>query len=261
MKTNERTNRVNINPKIQAGWFVGFLDGDGYLCHTKTKNYIKWELTFNLSFRDKPLLELLKNQFNVGNVSEIKSAKTSTYRYRISSKKSISEIIQPLIKEVPLLTMHRHWQFIRADLINKNNILKFENIPKIDVNVPIPGLTVETILNGENFHNWLVGFIEAELAFTLGNNRAGWSLTQSNAPIFMEAIKKYLGVTTSIYPDLRDNTNLIIREESVTGVQRMIDFLNTPNCAILLGYKKLQYNNWCNELSKMPRYKNVKFTV
>jgi hypothetical protein len=124
---------------------------------------------------------------------------------------------------------------------------------------PIPNLKCK--ISNIHFHNWLVGFMEAELAFTLGNNRAGWSLCQSNALILMEAIKVYLGVTTSIYPDSRDDTIFILRVESVAGVQRLIDFLNTPNSATLLGYKKLQYQNWCNELSKMPRYRNIKFPV
>jgi hypothetical protein len=93
----------------------------------------------------------------------------------------------------------------------------------------IPNLTIESILNHPNFHNWLIGFLEAELAFTIGENRAGWSLTQSYSPILMEAIKIYLKSSTQIYPDKRSSQNLILRDESVFGVQTMIDILNTPN--------------------------------
>lgn len=68
----DRIIRTPNLPTNFIGWLHGFLDGDGYLGHTKSKNNIKWELNFNLSYRDKALLEYIAKMLQVGIVKEIK---------------------------------------------------------------------------------------------------------------------------------------------------------------------------------------------
>jgi hypothetical protein len=64
-------------------------------------------------------------------------------------------------------------------------------MPDLDINSPVPNLTVDQILSNPDFHDYLVGFMEAELGLHNGDNRASWAITQSNAPELMEAIRIY----------------------------------------------------------------------
>lgn len=53
---NNPINRAPELPTSWVAWFVGLLDGDGYLGLTKSNNSIKWELNIRLSSVDLPLL-------------------------------------------------------------------------------------------------------------------------------------------------------------------------------------------------------------
>nr|NP_150329.1 orf252 [Rhizophydium sp. 136]AAK84259.1 orf252 [Rhizophydium sp. 136] len=238
------------------GWFHGFLDGDGYLGHTRNTKFIKWEINFNLSNRDKDLLYLMKESLNIGNISELKTQK-DIKRYRISSAKEIKNKILPIIDKDNLFTKHIYWQFKQAHILIENNIKLFDEKPLLDMDADIPNLTKERILQNPNFHNWLIGFFEAELAFYVSGNRAGWSVTQTNNPLVLEAIKEYMNVNAKILIDHRNGTNQRLSSESIKDVQKKINIISSSNKAKLLGYKKLQYNKWCFNLSNIPKYKNL----
>jgi hypothetical protein len=112
----------NYSPNWIA-WFIGFIDGDGYLGLTKNRQFIKWELSINLNFRDLKLLQQIKENLGIGHIRFITSAKNPTVRYTISSKEEIIKNLFPLINDVPLLTNHRYWQFHRAKIAAEQNIV------------------------------------------------------------------------------------------------------------------------------------------
>lgn len=166
----------------------------------------------------------------------------------------IIEVILPLLKLENIWIKHRYWQFYRAHLLCKGAINKFEELPQLDMNAPIPNLTVEFLLKDPMFHDWLVGFMEAECSFSISKNRAFWAITQKDNRLVLEAIKIYLGINSNIKIDRGVE---ILSIESVEEVQKIINFFNNPNKAKLIGYKKDQFNNWCKVLKNISRYKNI----
>jgi len=71
----QKLNRAPILPATWVAWFIGLLDGDGYLGHTKSGNYIKWELSLKLSSRDLSLLSHIQNTLGIGVVKPVSTAK------------------------------------------------------------------------------------------------------------------------------------------------------------------------------------------
>uniref|UniRef100_UPI0010FC0253 LAGLIDADG endonuclease n=1 Tax=Spizellomyces sp. 'palustris' TaxID=117820 RepID=UPI0010FC0253 len=147
MLANNRINRAPSLPATWVNWFIGFLDGDGYLGHTKSGNNIKWELNFNLSSRDSLLLEEIRDKLGVGVVKPIVSAKKPTHRLSISSAEDIVEVIMPLIEPYTLYTRSRYWQFERARLLLEGAISKYAEMPIINIKAPVPYISVEKILS------------------------------------------------------------------------------------------------------------------
>lgn len=254
--SNIKPNPNKLSPQFR-GWQHGFMDGDGYLGLTKTGAYIKWELNFNQAERDKFLLEIQRKELGVGKVSKLKTAKTPTVRFRISSRKQIIATIFPLINANNLLTKHRYWQFMRANDQQNKNIIKFKDIPYLDKNKDIPNQTVESILLDPMFHDWLVGFIEAEGSFSYGETPS-FRITQTNNYLVKQAINHILNLDTKVYIGSRDTTESmthhICSTSSVRGFQNVIDFLTTPGKARLIGFKRTQFIEWCHKLKVTNRF-------
>lgn len=86
------------------------------------------------------------------------------------------------------------------------------------------------------FHDWLIGFIEAEGSFFNFNNRVGFSISQTETinpltlrPELLHAIQLYLGFNYALTLDKDGSYHF--STESVAGIQRMIDVVTAPNHA------------------------------
>ena len=92
---------------LEPGWITGFVDGEGCfnINIVQNKNYktgFSVEVRFSIGLRaeDKPILELIKNNLNVGSV--IKEG-SQIFKFRLSSVKDLEVLINHLDK-YPLLT-------------------------------------------------------------------------------------------------------------------------------------------------------------
>ena len=130
----DSSNKYSLNP-----WFVtGFIDGEGCfnINIVKNKNYktgFSVEVRFSIGLRaeDKPILELIKNNLNVGSV--IKEG-SQFFKFRLSSVKDLEVLINHLDK-YPLLTKKY------ADYILWKKV--FNIVKKKEHRVPPPSLDRE----------------------------------------------------------------------------------------------------------------------
>jgi len=80
--------------KITDGWIRGFIDGEGCFCVSMVRNYPRPQLIIGLHEKEKHLLLDLKNYLNCGN---IRKRKDGAVIFQVTSSKSLSHIIFPLL--------------------------------------------------------------------------------------------------------------------------------------------------------------------
>ena len=247
---------------------IGFLDGDGYIeigpqkQNSKNPNYqpkstIRSRIVLRLHKRDKELLELFKNTLKIGKIDELKTK--NQYRL-IISKTEIVNVIYPFLinNNIEFLVFNRRRQFFLLKYIIENNIKHWEDVDlnKIDrlFNKKNKKFEFVDIIKLPYFNNWLVGFTMAEGSFHIkAKGYAHYSIVQSgieNSQI-IKAIHYFIKGPDSFDHQIKPENSKVYRI-SFSSKKDLSFIINFFDKNTLLGYKKLQYDNWkSNIISKM----------
>ena len=248
--------------------FIGVLDGDGYIeigpqkQYSKNPNYqpkstIRSRIVLRLHKRDKELLELFKNTLKIGKIDELKTK--NQYRL-IISKTEIVNVIYPFLinNNIEFLVFNRRRQFFLLKYIIENNIKHWEDVDlnKIDrlFNKKNKKFEFVDIIKLPYFNNWLVGFTMAEGSFHIkAKGYAHYSIVQSgieNSQI-IKAIHYFIKGPDSFDHQIKPENSKVYRI-SFSSKKDLSFIINFFDKNTLLGYKKLQYDNWkSNIISKM----------
>ena len=253
---NDKAPYKNIPFKFIA-MFRGIVDGDGYIKCTKTsKGYISMELVILLDIRDRELLEYLKSVLLVGRTYYY----DNTVKY-IIGRVDLQEVVFPLLLNynIQFLTDTRREQFRLALSVLIKNIVHFkdlENLPKTLEGLELPTTPIG-YLNLPYFNNWVVGFTITEGSFLIkSSGELFFNLTQRSHDILFGALKLLFGTTRKIDKSFTGNSKLSI--SSVKDLNNVVKYFSFSDLHPLLGYKKLQYDQWLKTMRNLPRFKNVK---
>lgn len=113
---------------------IGIIDGDGHISITKTnKGYIKMNLVISLNIRDLSLLEYVYSILRLGKIKTYPKSKIKDTCKLVIHKTDIQDILFPLLRyhKLYFLTKERNQQYDKAIYILENNLIYFDNIPKI----------------------------------------------------------------------------------------------------------------------------------
>lgn len=251
---------MNIPPSFLA-FFVGLIDGDGYIQVTKTsKGFIAIKLVISLHIEDISTLEYIKSVLKLGKINIYKDLKSPTCKLVIN-KTDLQEIFFPLLthNNIFFLTDTRINQFNMAMYVMEKDINKYTDIPNIE-NIPLKfklpnnpyGYTLLPF-----FKNWIVGFTNSEGSFFIKNNNEGcFQLKQRLHTNLFEAFKLVFNTDRKI--DTTNNYNQF-SVSSKKDIQKVIDFFSIFGLHPLLGLKYIQYIKWLNNLRESSRYCNLNY--
>lgn len=101
-------------PENIAWYFSGFTDGEGSFnvsLRKKTDYRVGWQpvLSFNISQREKTVLELIKKYFDCG---IIKKRKDGLYSYDVTNPQAITGIIIPFFKQYYFFSKEKQKNFL-----------------------------------------------------------------------------------------------------------------------------------------------------
>ena len=172
----------------------------------------------------------------------------------VRNKTHLKNRILKIFDKYPMLT-NKKYDYIRFREGLMSNIKYYENLPKY-VRPSSDFLDVNSIITTNYFPAWLIGFIEAEGYFgIIKQNKnydvAFFEISQTNGEIILSAIRSYLSFTSNIYTDKTYNSRLKV--SSLRSIENILNFLDKAPVK-LLGYKKLQYVLFLNQLRKIDRY-------
>ena len=248
-------------PKSFLSYFVGLIDGDGYIQITKTsKGFISIKLTISLHLEDISTLQYIYSILKLGKINTYKDLKSPTCKL-IINKTDLQEILFPLLIEwgIFFLTKTRIEQFNTCMHILKNNIKMFNEIPNnstiLDVfNLPKNAFDYTHL---HFFKNWIVGFTCAEGSFFIKSNQDGcFQLKQRLHTDLFEAFK--LSFDTNRKLNVTDN-NIQFGVSSKDDIQKVINFFSFSGLHPLVGLKNIQYIKWVNFLRVSYRYGQLKY--
>ncbi len=119
-----------------ANYIVGFVDGEGsfnisFIKRSDYKHKIKISPSFNISQKDKEILEWIKSVFNCGT---IRDRGDGIFYYEVQDIKSLKEVIIPFFNKYRLRTKkHTTFQIFSkiVELIDKGNHLNRDGILEI----------------------------------------------------------------------------------------------------------------------------------
>jgi len=258
-KATQRLNAKNLF----YPYFVGLIEGDGWISVNKKGKYVCYELGIELSIKDIQLLYKIKEILGVGNITlknrkSINGLDLKLVRFNIRNKKHLKEIILPIFNEYPMIT-NKQYDFLRFKELLNNNIIYSKDL--LDYKRPIkPLYNVNEILNIWYFKYWLIGFIEAEGCFSIYKsiNRtskiASFDISQTKSYEIIEAIKQFLGISANVYNN-KKTQSFSIKTVKINNIDNIIKYLKN-NPVKLMGNKRLQYILFLKELRTIPKYSN-----
>jgi hypothetical protein len=135
---------------------VGLIDGDGHISVTKTnKGYIKICLVLSFNIRDLSLLYYINSILGLGKINTYPKLKTKDTCKLVINKTDLQGILFPLLRYHNLffLTKERKRQYDKVLFILENNVLLFEDIPKIIPSYNILPLNSAEYLKIKFFHD------------------------------------------------------------------------------------------------------------
>lgn len=247
LEASQRLNAENLNKAYLVGLFEGC--EAGFFTVSKKGKYFQCELGIELSIKDVQLIYKIKDLLGVGVVGFRIIKGISKVYLRVRKKDHLINFVLPIFDNYPLFSNKQH-DYLRFRYAILSNLVFYDDIPPKEYTLRRPTdeslNSIESILNAPYFSAWLVGFIEAESCFSIylaplqkGDYLvASFDITQTNAEILIEAIRKYLSLTPKIYKDKTNNFKLKV--SSVRSIDNVIRFINKAPVK-LLGYKKLQY--------------------
>lgn len=282
---SEQSNFINFaSQRLNAKdiqWLVGFTDGDGCLCVYKEKKYLNnWrhEYTIGLEIADIRLLYKLKSFLGCGIINKYNNVAI----FRIKKVHHILYNLLPIFDKYPLLTEKKRNSYLnfrstflykvlnskRATIEDKKfceYLLK--NTPNKLYSLPINELLL--YLNKEYpdyFDNWLVGFTEAEGSFYFikdplgdGNLRAEFRISQNDNKSLLNYIRDRLKLTREVVLQTNSKNHFYVIATSVSTIQNVINFFNSPSLIKFKGKKGLNYKLWLKGIRSMNRYRDIKF--
>jgi hypothetical protein len=128
----EKTEYLSI-PSEFIAFFVGLIDGDGYIGINKTtRGYISLKLVLILNIEDLSTLEYIHSIFKFGKITKYKDNKHPICKLVIN-RTDLQEVVFPLLKHhnIFFLTSNRREQFDLAMHILLNEIKMYKDIPNI----------------------------------------------------------------------------------------------------------------------------------
>lgn len=252
----------NSNPGKQfIRIFTGFVDGDGAIASNKTTNdRIQIQLTITLHTRDKTTLDYFISVLKVGNVRLL--PKENKVRYVIS-RRDLVNVVFPLMNKYNIFFFVdiRRLQYAKATYIINNKLAKYSELPINMFAVREKHKYMytgkpEDYLNLDFFHNWLIGFVIAEGSFFIKTSkRFYFSIRQNTHENIFTAFTILFKTTVKI--DTTSENSQKLRISSIKDLQTVINFFSFSNHHPLIGYKKLQYDNWIRNLKTYKWSNNI----
>lgn len=256
----EAIQRLHAGDLVFA-YLVGLIEGDGWFSVTKNGNYIKYEFGIEMHIRDIQLLYKVKEILGVGTIDIRERSQSKMCIYRIRNKSHLKSIVLPIFNKYPMLS-NKQYDFLIFQNLLLNEVYLSKDVS--DYIRPFEPLnSIEIILNKPYFSSWLIGFIEAEGCFSTykpfndHSKVVSFDISQTNASILIEAIRKELSLTPKVFKDPLNGFKLKV--SSVRAIENVVKFIQKAPLKFM-GYKKLQYLLWLKELRNIPRYAN-KFNI
>lgn len=252
---------LSIPPSFIA-FFVGLVDGDGYIQITRTtKGYVQIKLEIKLQLKDISTVEYIHSVLKLGKIRIDKDIRKQTCRLTFN-KTELQEIIFPLLvhHNIFFLTLTRTTQFNTAMHIMKEEIKLYELIPNKE-EIPTVFKLPDTPLGYINlsfFKNWIVGFTVAEGSFVLKTSNEGCFQLKQQIDIYLfKAFKLVFNTNRNTYTEKGLYHQFSV--SSKTDIQTVINFFSFSGLHPLVGLKNIQYFKWLHSLKNSNRYKNLNF--
>lgn len=249
---------------LDRNWIVGFTDGDGHFgcwISKDEKPAIRFNFAINQHVRDIKLLYALKKYFSCGRISKPyytdQGKNGPYYRFEISNRKHLQEIIVPFFQENSLYTRKQHSFDLWCNLIRQVDAGYHLTLggahsirqQKSCINQGnLPGIS-PTHLDPQ----WIVGFVDAEGMFAIGNEASNFTLTfsVSQSEIDKNLLRElqnyfkcgylYKSRNTFVYRVTKLNTILDIIipffEKNKLHTSKIFDFVNFRKVALLKSKK------------------------
>jgi hypothetical protein len=237
-KTLDKKDYISI-PSSFLAFLAGLIDGDGYIQITKTtKGFITIKLVISLHLDNLSTLEYINSVLKLGKITIYRDLKSPTCKL-IINKTELQEILFPLLihNNIFFLTETRAKQFNLAIYILKNNIRKYDELPK-ENNQEVfklpnnPHSYTELLF----FRNWIVGFTCSEGSFFI--NDGCFQLKQRIHTNLFEAFKLIFETSRKIETTNKYNQFGV---SSKSDIQKVINFFSFEGLHPLVGLKYIQY--------------------
>lgn len=262
-----RKERLDKNQYLNISYtflsmLIGLIDGDGYICISKTKKkYIKMSLVISLDIKDLFLLEYIRFHLKLGIINTYPKNRKKHMCKLVINKTDLQNIFFPLLKHHNLffLTEIRSIEYNKALFILHNNIKFYSDIPLNITWYKNILKKSKDYLNLDFFDNWIVGFTIAEGSFFIKKNKdACFQLKQGSNPILFKALKLKFKTNRRITTDNSGKYNQFSVSKK-EDIQVVINFFSFSGNHPLIGFKLTNYNNWLVNLQRSERYKNLEY--
>lgn len=265
----EEINENKNNDLNFLSYFVGLVDGDGYIRISKKSKYVYISLIITLNSNDFEILNEIKEKLGMGNVNFITSKNKKYIRYEMNKKDLINKLM-PLLEnnKISFLTKTRQEQYLKVKYIVENKIVLYDDI---NFKLLLEYIENNIILEGFNklwyFNNWLVGFTVAEGSFCVKKNKdIVFKLKQKYNFQLFEEILKYFGTTQNL--SVNHKKYVEYSASNKKDIQLIInffsynDFIIKPNTNKyanigLKGLKWKSYNKWLLSIKNSERYSKL----
>ena len=250
-------------PSQFIAFFVGLIDGDGYIQVTKTtKGFITIKLTLTLSLDDLSTLEYIHSVWGLGLITISKDRLNPICTYRIN-RTDLQEVIFPLLHyhKIFFLINSRRKQYNKALYILKNDVKLYDE--KFLNNIPnefnLPDSSYE-YLNLNFYKNWLIGFTNSEGSFLIKKNNDGcFQLKQRIDTLLFESFNLLFKSNRKIDIELDKYAQFSV--SSKKDIQEVINYFSFSGLHPLVGKKNIQYFKWLNDLQNSKRYKDLNYPL
>jgi len=265
----KKGNKIRLNkqeylsiPPAFIAFFVGLIDGDGYIQITKsTKGFVTIKLVISLHLEDISTLEYIQSVLKLGKLTVYKDLKSPSAKL-IINRTDLQEVIFPLMLHYTIffLTDTRKTQFDLAMYIFQKNIKNYANLLEVG-NIPSAfefPTKPEEYLALKYFKNWIIGFTMSEGSFCIKKNNDGcFQLKQRIHVMLFEALKLVFETNRKI--TVENNAYNQFSVSSRSDIQKVINFFSFSGYHPLIGKKSIQYYQWLIRLRNSPRYANLKY--
>lgn len=251
----EASQRLNAENLIYP-YLVGLFEGDGFFSVSKKNQYFQCEIGIELSVKDVQLIYKIKQILGVGKIGFRQRGKISMVYLRVRNKTHLIKYLLPIFDKYPLFS-NKVFDYLRLKEVLLSDKILYQDLdvytrPSKTLN------SIESILNASYFSSWLVGYTEAEGCFSTYKIKsrsdytvASFDISQTNGEILLNAIAKYLCLTTKVCRD--ETNNFKLKVSSVRSIENVVTFFKKAPVK-LLGNKKLQYLLFIKTLRTIPRY-------